>query len=291
MRNVSRCKVINKIHAGNKGIGKALCAQLLEKYNDTHVILGSRDEARGQEAVASIIQRVGADSSARIEFLSIDVTDEGSIRKAADAVSEKYGFASLYAIVNNAAVGFGLDLEGTLKTNVYGPYHVTNAFLPLLVRTNDPQTTGRIVNISSGVAPTYVAKLDGAGIPSTLFTDPSTTWEQLTHHLDNVLQTARENPAAAEKDAYGLSKACLNAYTVETSLLHPDLLVNSCSPGFIDTDLTKGFGAKLTPDQGTVSALHCLFSPDAGTGKYFGSDAVRSPLNKYRAPGDAPYEP
>lgn len=279
------------VTGGNKGIGKALCAQLLEKYNDTHVILGSRDESRGQEAVASILQRVGADASSRIEYLPIDVADEASIRKAADSVSEKYGFASLYAIVNNAAVGFGLDLEATLKTNVYGPYHVTNAFLPLLIRTADPHTTGRIVNISSGVAPTYVAKLDAAGIPSTLFTDPSTTWEQLTHHLEEVLRTAHENPEVAEKDAYGLSKACLNAYTVETSLLHPDLLVNSCSPGFIDTDLTKGYGAKLTPDQGTVSALHCLFNSDVGTGKYFGSDGLRSPLNKYRAPGDAPYEP
>lgn len=277
--------------SGNKGIGKALCAQLLEKYNDTYVILAARDETRGQEAVASIVQRVGADASSRIEFLPINVTDEESIRNAADAISAKYGFASLYAIVNNAAIGFGLALEDTLKTNVYGPHHVTTAFLPLLVRTADPSSTGRIVNISSASGPNYVAKLDTAGIPSTLFTDPSTTWEQLSHHMEQVLQTAAENPEAAEKDAYGLSKACLNAYTVETSLLHPDLLVNSCTPGFIDTDLTKGFGAKLTPDQGTVSVLHCLFSPDVGTGKYFGSDGVRSPLHKYRGPGEPPYEP
>jgi len=214
--------------------------------------------------------------------LLIDVTSEESIKAAAESVSAKYGLSSLYSIVNNAAVGFGNSLEVTLKTNVYGPYHTTNNFLPLLARTSDPATTGRIVNISSGVAPNYVSKLDAAGLPSTVFTDPASTWEQLV---------SRMNEALAANDAYGLSKACLNALTMQDSLLHPDLLVNSCSPGFIDTDLTKGFGATLTPEEGTVSALHCLFSPDVGTGKYFGSDGLRSPLDKYRAPGDAPYEP
>lgn len=262
-----------------------MCQKLLKDYPDVYVFLGSRDESRGRDAVANIIENVGGDAASRIEFLLIDVTNEESIKAAAESVSAKYGLASLYSIVNNAAVGFGNSLEQTLKTNVYGPYHTTNHFLPLLVRTSDPTTTGRIVNISSGVAPNYVAKLDTAGLPSTVFTDATSTWEQLVNRMDEAIA------ANDEKDAYGLSKACLNALTVQDSLLHPDLLVNSCSPGFIDTDLTKGYGATLTPEQGTVSALHCLFSPDVGTGKYFGSDGLRSPLDKYRAPGDAPYEP
>ena len=54
-----------------------------------------------------------------------------------------------------------------------------------------------------------------------------------------------EQKAATLKDfglsevSYGLSKACVNAYTVELAKRFPTLLANSCSPGFIDTDLSR----------------------------------------------------
>lgn len=43
-------------------------------------------------------------------------------------------------------------------------------------------------------------------------------------------------------------------------------------------------------DQGTRAALHLLFDEVDGTGWYFGSDAQRSPLDRYRSPGDPPYD-
>ena len=61
--------------------------------------------------------------------------------------------------------------------------------------------------------------------------------------------------------------------------------------------MTEGYGASLTPDQGTVSIKHCLFSEDIGEGKaypngaYFGSDAKRSPLHCSRSPGTPEYVP
>lgn len=200
---------------------------------------------------------------------------------------DKFGPSSFYAIVNNAAIGFGNDLSSTLNTNVYGPKRVTEAFLPVLKASSDPVDTGRIVNISSASGPMFVTKNREAGFPVAVFTDPATTWDQLQNYIDNV-----ENLIpAVEKDAYGLSKACLNMYTIQLAQAHPQFKINSCTPGFIDTDLTKGFGATNTPEMGTVSALHCLFNAEAGTGRYYGSDAVRSPIDRYRAPGDAPYEP
>ena len=48
-------------------------------------------------------------------------------------------------------------------------------------------------------------------------------------------------------------------------------------------------GAK-TPDEGTVSTMHLLFAALEGNGRYYGSDAKRSPLEKYRSPGSPPYE-
>ena len=45
--------------------------------------------------------------------------------------------------------------------------------------------------------------------------------------------------------------------------------------------MTKGFGAKLTPEQGCRSSLKCLFE-DVTSGFYYGSDGLRSPLDRYR---------
>jgi len=36
--------------------------------------------------------------------------------------------------------------------------------------------------------------------------------------------------------------------------------------------------------------LHILFGDDVAQGWYYGSDAVRSPLDVYRGPGEPPYE-
>ena len=106
--------------------------------------------------------------------------------------------------------------------------------------------------------------------------------------------------------AYGLSKALLNSYTMAMAREHPKLKVSACSPGMIDTDIFLGalprfvpaclvsflarklVGAK-TPDEGTVAPMHLLFGELEGNGRYYGSDAKRSPLDTYRSPGTAPY--
>ena len=79
----------------------------------------------------------------------------------------------------------------------------------------------------------------------------------------------------------------------------PNLAVNACTPGFIETDMTRGYAtaqnkspAELgmkTPDEGVRSALHLLFGELEGNGRYYGSDAKRSPLDRYRAPGSPAY--
>ena len=67
----------------------------------------------------------------------------------------------------------------------------------------------------------------------------------------------------------------------------------------IATDLTRHYeqsrgqtveemGAK-TPRDGAASTLFLLFGDPQGTGHYYGSDAKRSPLDHYRAPGTPPY--
>ena len=91
------------------------------------------------------------------------------------------------------------------------------------------------------------------------------------------------------RGGYGLSKAGLSALTMIQARQNPSLVVTSLSPGFINTPMTAGNGARLTPEQGCVSALKCLFG-DVTSGWYYGSDGLRSPLTVTRDPGTPEYQ-
>ena len=90
-------------------------------------------------------------------------------------------------------------------------------------------------------------------------------------------------------NAYGLSKAALCTLTLIQARIYPNLIVTSLNPGFIDTPMTKGYGAKLNPEQGCVSSIKCLFGP-VTSGYYYGSDGLRSPLAVSRDPGTPEYQ-
>ena len=86
------------------------------------------------------------------------------------------------------------------------------------------------------------------------------------------------------------SKACLAAYTMLLAEQHPHLKINCCSPGFINTQMTAGFGASKTPEEGTLAIRHLLFEQLQGNGWYYGSDAKRSPYHFMRNPGQPEYD-
>ena len=178
----------------------------------------------------------------------------GSVIAAASSLAAKYGGGGgggggggsddiLYALVNNAAIGFGNALSETLNTNFYGPKRVSDAFIPLIDR-----TVGRVVNLGSGSAPMYITKLDPS--KRKLFADPTATWSDLEERIKEVAAAASDEEGA--NYCYGFSKALLNSYTVQLSQAHPHLCINSCTPGFILTDLTRAFGAVNPPETGDL---------------------------------------
>ena len=86
--------------------------------------------------------------------------------------------------------------------------------------------------------------------------------------------------------AYGLSKAFLHKYTEVLARDNPHLKIIAATPGFSDTNLTKGMGAERTADEGAKSILHCMFSNLEENGWYYGPDGLRNPLHKLRNAGD-----
>ena len=112
--------------------------------------MGSRSTERGKAAVDSIALPEGCTGS--VEFVQLDVTDNGSVTAAAAAVQAALGPGKLYGLVNNAGTGLAIagGAENTVNTNLYGVKRVTEAFLPMV--------QSRIVNVGSGAGPGYVKR-------------------------------------------------------------------------------------------------------------------------------------
>lgn len=268
------------VTGANKGIGLAIVQAILKNHDDTFVFVGSRDAERGKKACETI----GSD---RVQVVALDVASDDSVAAAAEQVKAAVNGESLYGIVNNAGIGLGSDaLETVLNVNVRGIKRVSDSFLSLL-----DKSSGRMVNITSASGPMYVAKCDQD--KQRFFVDPKVEWGA----IDALMSAAVK--AGDEADAYGLSKACANSLTMCLAQNHPSLRINACTPGFIETDLTRPYAESSgkspadlgmkSPEEGTRSAMHLLFEELDGNGWYYGSDAVRSPLDKYRAPGDPPF--
>eukprot|EP00401_Gymnodinium_catenatum_P019797 CAMPEP_0117590418 /NCGR_PEP_ID=MMETSP0784-20121206/70965_1 /TAXON_ID=39447 /ORGANISM="" /LENGTH=273 /DNA_ID=CAMNT_0005392025 /DNA_START=175 /DNA_END=996 /DNA_ORIENTATION=- len=271
--------------------------------------MACRSTARGEEAMAALTAQ-NPEWKERLTVLEMDTSSDSSVTAAATTLEAKFGRSPppLHSIVNNAGIAAG-TVADILNVNVRGPKRVDDAFLPLL----DPQR-GRIVQMSSGAASGCVSRCSAER--RAFFTDANITWEQISNLVTEVesypngAKDLEAHGLGNSMGVYGLSKALLNSYTMLLARENPELKINACSPGMIATDIIasilpwwvpiptaavvflarQAMGAK-TPDEGTVSTMHLLFAEDLqGNGRYYGSDAKRSPLDKYRSPGSPPYE-
>ena len=176
--------------------------------------------------------------------------------------------------------------------------------------------SGRIVQVSSGAAPMFLQKCSEE-IKVLLANKQDVNWEEIEGTVIKPALKIDEDASMGEEEkarayasiglgevsgifAYGMAKACVNAYTFYLANKYPNLLVNCCSPGFIDTDLTRPWAERsgkkpeemgmLPVEKGTIAPIHLLMDTLEATGQYFGSDGKRSPMHKYRSPGDPEYD-
>ena len=232
-------KTIALVTGANKGIGLEICRQLAQK--GFHVLLGSRDEARGREAAASL-----ARDGAEVEAIVLDLAVPATLEKARKLIEERFG--RLDVLINNAAVGAPEDFQSTaenvaidtlrktFETNFFGLVDLTQRLLPLLRRSG----CGRIVNQSS-----ILASLTEHSNPDSVIAD--------VHAL-----------------AYDASKTALNAFTVHLAKLlrGSPIKVNSAHPGSVKTDMNPL--GDLTVEQGARTAVTLATLPDDGpSGGFF----------------------
>jgi NAD(P)-dependent dehydrogenase (short-subunit alcohol dehydrogenase family) len=216
------------VTGANKGIGFEVARQLATKR--FHVFVGARNRKAGGKAADKI-----AKDGRKASFLEIDVSDNGSVRTAADEFAKAADH--LDVLVNNAGIIADGDdailkisdelLRETLETNTLGPLRVTRAFAPLLARSKAP----RVINVSSGGG-------------------------QLTGGADGWAP------------AYCISKTALNGVTSQLAAALSKFAVNSVCPGWVRTDM-GGQNATRSIEEGADTIVWLATeAPQGLTGKF-----------------------
>ncbi len=226
------------ITGANKSIGFESARQLLGK--GYFVYLGSRDLQNGKDAVA----KLKGEGFENVRPVQIDVSDPASVSAARQQID------SLDVLINNAGISGGfpqstadLDLDGIRKvfdTNFFGAINVTQTFLDLLKKSDEP----RIVNVTSGLA------------SLTMHSDPSSKFYNI------------------KSAAYGPSKTALNAYTVVLAYELKDTAfkINAVDPGYTATDFNHHSGPGTVENAAKIIVKYAITGADGPNGKFFSND-------------------
>lgn len=236
------------VTGANQGIGLQIATDLAA--SGLTVLLASRNLDRGKSAAQTI--------DGDVRPIQLDVTDESSIRAAVAQVEQQFG--RLDILINNAAISrangqesetmqnyiqrsratlISLDEVRTIwETNVFGVLAVTQAFVPLLRKSE----AGRIVNVSSS--------------------------------LGSLSINSTPNPYRSTfNPGYGASKTALNAITLAFAidLEAEGIKVNAVTPGFTSTALNNYEGTE-TVQQGAAEAVRvALLGKEGPSGTFTGS--------------------
>ena len=92
-------KRVAVVTGSNKGIGLAIVRSLCKKF-DGDVVLTSRDEGRGNEAVAELKEKEGLNPV----YHQLDITSRDSIEGLVTFIRDKYG--GLDVLINNAGIAY-----------------------------------------------------------------------------------------------------------------------------------------------------------------------------------------
>jgi NAD(P)-dependent dehydrogenase (short-subunit alcohol dehydrogenase family) len=184
------------ITGATRGLGHEAARRLIELGHTVYI--GARDAQTGSQVADELGGRL----------LVIDVTDDASVRNAAQRLGSEVG--GLDVLVNNAGIAGEQkrpseasveDMKDVFDTNVFGVVRVLKEFTPMLEASALPV----VVNVSSAVG------------SLTRNSDPGSPWSSL---------------------AYPMSKAALNMLTIQYAKAYPSWRVNAVTPGLTATEFT-----------------------------------------------------
>ena len=239
------------VTGANSGIGRALVEALAARGG--RVVLATRSEDRTRPVLTGIQSRYPA---VRAQWVSLDVSDLGSVRRAAQAFLASG--QPIDVLVNNAGIAGtraltkdGFDL--TYATNHIGPFLLTSLLLPRVREA--PQ--GRVVNVASG-AHMMVKRIDWSVLERRAAPKRSGFADYTVTKLMNVLH--------AKELARRLAGTRVTTYA-----LHPGAVASNIWRALPRPLQWFGKLFMLSNEEGAETPLYCATAPELATttGRYY----------------------
>ena len=239
------------VTGASSGIGRALVEALAARGG--RVVLATRSEERTRPVLTGIQSRYPA---VRAQWVSLDVSDLGSVRRAAQAFLASG--QPIDVLVNNAGIAGtraltkdGFDL--TYATNHIGPFLLTSLLLPRVREA--PQ--GRVVNVASG-AHMMVKRIDWSVLERRAAPKRSGFADYTVTKLMNVLH--------AKELARRLAGTRVTTYA-----LHPGAVASNIWRALPRPLQWFGKLFMLSNEEGAETPLYCATAPELATttGRYY----------------------
>ena len=260
---------IGVVTGANKGVGLAIVRQLAlqypkSRYNDGPLLiyLTARNEERGKEALEAMMRDPqlkrakalrGDGGLIDVKYLPLDIESKQSIGEFATFLKKEHPHGIDF-LINNAAIamqGFNINVvKKTLHCNYFGTLEATRQLLPCI------RDGGRLVNVAS-VSGLLDSKYSNSIKSRFLNAQEPDDITQLMEEFTSAVTsgTHRKNWPSA---AYAVSKAGVIGVTKTIARQNAQsgskTLINSCCPGYVKTDMTRGGGIK-TPDEGAQTPV------------------------------------
>jgi carbonyl reductase 1 len=237
----------------SRGIGNGI-TQLLAK------------QTLGRPLIIYATSRAGIDTSVdavepnKVYYTELDITDKHSIRSFFERVVEEHSAVDI--LINNAAIAndYRENPEYAAQTvwnNYGGARDMCEAFLG---QTNI-KPGARIVNLTSGynALSSYGQDLQNRFRSAATIADINGLANSYLEDMNAGLDTQERKGWGSKARSYKVSKALINTLTIVLAKQNPNVLVNCCCPGWVNTDMGKqGQGTPpKTTEEGARTAVRC----------------------------------
>ncbi|CAH8830825.1 unnamed protein product [Trichobilharzia szidati] len=261
------------VTGSNKGIGYSIVEQLAKFYKDSgewDIYLTARNVELGLEAVKKLSSK-GLD----VKFHQLDITQPESRKSFLEFVRKNYP-SGINIAVNNAAIAykenspvpFGEQARVTINTNFTCTVDFIEETIPLLAE------NARVVNVSSSLSLVSLREVSDElyhkFVGSMNISELRGLMAEFVKCAEDGTHSSKGWPAAP----YNVSKMGLTkASFIFGEMLKDDprkVVMNSCCPGYVDTDMTSHKGVKTT-DEGADTPFYLSTLPIG----------VKEPINQF----------
>ena len=252
------------VTGANSGLGFATASALAA--HGAHVILGCRDARKAEDAMTRIR---ASTPQAKLEFLPGDLSDQSSVRKAAELLKSRH--AQLHIQVNNAGImtlpytktrdGF----EMLFGTNYLGHFALTGLLVGITSRTPG----ARIVTLSSISERMGRLPLDDLNWEKTRYSKGAAYARSKLANMVFALELDRRLRRAGINT---LSVAAHPGYSA-TNIVYGGMQSSESLRRRIWNFLARiGAAFGQSPERGALPSLYAATARDVKSGDYFGPD-------------------